>query len=150
MTPDVTPFLEPYGLESASTNVMRDLGNLVLRVDAKETYALRICTPDTSRQRLHTEVDWLAALRRDTDLLVPKPVANRHGSLISKVEGKLCVLFEWLEGSPVSDDLSTTLASAIGEMMAKLHRHALQYRPKDYEGKRFDHDYFFGNDSGGD
>lgn len=143
----VATFLEQYNLQSAPTTVMRDLGNLVLRVDAEKTYALRICTPDTSRQRLHTEVEWLAALRRDTDLLVPKPVANRRGNLVSEVEGRLCVLFEWLEGSPVSDSLSTTIASAIGEMAAKLHHHALHYHPTHYEGKRFNHDYFFGNDS---
>jgi Ser/Thr protein kinase RdoA (MazF antagonist) len=81
---------------------MRDLGNLVLRVDAEKTYALRLCTPDMSRQRLDTEANWLAALRRDMDLLVPEPVVNIRGNLVSEVEGRLCVLFEWLEGSPKS------------------------------------------------
>ena len=136
-----------YGLESANTKLLRDYSNLVYQVTAERVYALKIYSPTVSYQRLMSTVEWLAALRRDTDLLVPKPVPNKQGNLISQLEDRCCVLFEWLEVEPVSRNMSPQVARQIGEIMAKLHLHAVNYRPNNYNGDRFDYDYFFGSAS---
>ncbi len=127
-----------YGLENASTLLMGDYSNLVYKIEAEQAYALKIYPPDMTRERIVTEVSWLTALRQDTELLVPKPVINKQGELISQLEDRFCVLFDWLDGEPVSQTMSLKVASQIGE---------LKYRPKNYSGTRYDCAYFFGSDS---
>ena len=136
-----------YGLENATVQLMRNYENLVFRVDADRSYALRICPIGVDWCRLLTEINWLAAIRHDTDLLVPKPLPNRNGDLVSQVDDRACVLFEWLAGEPVSKMMSPAIAYRIGMMMAKLHRQAEQYQPENDSGPKFDYDYFFGNRS---
>ena len=135
-----------YGLD-ADTTLLRNYDDLIYQIKAERVYALRICSPTTSHQRLMSIVEWLAALRRDTNLLVPKPVPNKQGNLISQLEDRCCVLFEWLDGEPVSRNMSPQVARQIGEIMAKLHLHAVNYRPNNYSGDRFDYNYFFGSTS---
>lgn len=136
-----------YGLENAPIRLLRDYENWVYKVEAERTFALRISPRNGSRQQWLTEVTWLAAIRNDTDLLVPKPVANRDGDFVSQLGNRLCVLFEWIEGEPVSQQMSPAIATRIGEMMAMLHQHAEHYRPQDYVGMRFDCSYYFGDRS---
>jgi Ser/Thr protein kinase RdoA (MazF antagonist) len=102
---------------------------------------------DVNQRQLASEVEWLDAIRRDTDLLVPKPVPNRSGEAITHLGDRLCVVFEWLEGEPVSPIVSPKIASEIGKIMAILHRHAENYRPQNYQEPRFDPDYYFGTNS---
>jgi hypothetical protein len=52
---------------------MRDDGPYLLRINRP-----RVQTPDT----IGSEMAWLSALRRDTDLGVPEPVAARDGSFV--------------------------------------------------------------------
>ncbi|MEB3357738.1 MAG: phosphotransferase [Synechococcales bacterium] len=136
-----------YGLTDAKAQLLRDYENLVYQVEADQTYALRICSDDSDQEQLLTEVEWLAAIRAETDLLVPKPVPNQDGNWVSHVNGRMCVLFEWLAGEPVSEQMSGAIARRIGEMMATLHHHAEHYRPRHPVESRFDYDYFFGDQS---
>jgi Ser/Thr protein kinase RdoA (MazF antagonist) len=142
-----THALAAYALENSRFQLVRDFENLIYKVCGDRLYALRICSNNVNQQQLKTEVYWLDAIRGDTDLLVPKPVSNKYGELITHVDNRLYVIFEWLEGEPVSQIMSPAAASRIGEMMASLHRHAEQYQPKNYQGSRFDYDYYFGNDA---
>ena len=135
-----------YGLDT-DTKLLRNYDNLVYQVKAEQVYALKIYSPTINYQRLISTVEWLSALRRDTDLLVPKPVPNNRGNLISQIEDRYCVLFEWLNGEPVSRSMSSEVARKIGEIIAKLHLHAVNYRPNNYTGDRFDYNYFFGSAS---
>ena len=138
-----------YGLESAKAKLIRHYDNLVYKVEAEKVYALRIC-PSVVNQKLKGEVDWLTALRRDTNLLVPKPLPNKQGDLISQLENRYCVLFEWLEGEPISSIMSPKVARQVGEIMAQLHLHAANYclddRMRDFTNC-YDRDYFFGSNS---
>lgn len=143
----LTTALALYGLDSASTELIRDYDNLVYRVEAKQVYALRICPLNLTQARIKSEVDWSIALTHDTDLLVPKPVLNQQGKLISQLGDRFCVLFEWLEGEPVSRNMSLEVASQIGKLMAKLHQHASSYSPNNYDGDRYNYNYFFGSAS---
>ena len=142
--------LSLYGLESAKTKLIRHYDNLVYKLEAEKVYALRICPPDVNYKRLKAEVNWLTALRQDTNLLVPKPLPNKQGDLISQLEDRFCVLFEWLEGKPVNSIMSPKVARQVGEIMAQLHLHSLNYhlgdRMRDFINC-YDRDYFFGSNS---
>jgi predicted nucleic acid-binding protein len=56
---------------------------------------------------------WLAALRRDTDLVVPEPVSSLHLDHVTviNVEGipepRICILFHWINGRFLDDGLTT-------------------------------------------
>ena len=149
MNPILVNAIASYGLESVKTKLIRHYDNLVYKVEAEKIYALRIC-PLIVNQKLKGEVNWLTALRRDTNLLVPKPLPNKQGDLITQLEDRFCVLFEWLEGKPVNSIMSPKVARQVGEMMAQLHLHASNYyfndRMRDFINC-YDRDYFFGSNS---
>src|SRR5262245_20823800 len=80
-----------YGLQGASLTLLSETANAVFRVALSsgrhqrlsETasprdgagYALRLRPPEEhSTQTIAEELQWLLALRRDTDLVVPEPV----------------------------------------------------------------------------
>ena len=50
------------------------------------------------------ELEWLDAITRDTDLVVPKPIATREGELLTVAttpgvpEPRVCALFRWVKG----------------------------------------------------
>lgn len=139
-----------YGLKSANAELIRHYDNLVYKVEAEKVYALRICPSIVNQKRLNAEIDWLTALRQDTNLLVPKPLPNKQGNLISQLENRFCVLFEWLKGKPISSIVSPKVARQVGETMALLHLHASNYCLDDRMRNFidcYDRDYFFGSNS---
>jgi Ser/Thr protein kinase RdoA (MazF antagonist) len=136
-----------YDLGDAQVELLRDYENLTYKVESDRLYALRICTATVDPDHLQAEVNWLAAIRAQTDLLTPRPILNREGALISQVQGRLCVLFEWLDGQPVNKEMSASVARQVGVMMTKLHQQASHYQPEAFAGERYDYDSFFGPDS---
>lgn len=145
---ELTKALAAWGLESADAKLVRHYDNLVYKAKTEnKTYALRICSPKTTQPQLKAEIDWLIALRRDTNLIVPKPTPNKQGNFISQLDDKYCVLYEWLEGEPVSQTMSSKVARQIGEMMATLHLHAADYSSDRQAVNCYDRHYFFGVNS---
>jgi Ser/Thr protein kinase RdoA (MazF antagonist) len=102
-----------------------------------EKWVLRITAPEGGHDLDHVaaEMDWLAALARDTTLSVPRPLAARDGKLVveSNAEGmpgpRLCEIFAWVPGSDLADHLSLLNMNRLGELSARLHAHARQYQP---------------------
>ena len=145
---EIQAVLEQYGLEGASLTVLNDLGNTVLRADlGSSSYSLRICAPSVTRERLESELDWLAALRRDTGLIVPQPVSNASDAYITRAGERLAVAFRWVGGEPVSNRMDFQTARAIGGLTARLHLHASTYRPNNFAGLRFDSEWLNGPNS---
>jgi Ser/Thr protein kinase RdoA (MazF antagonist) len=139
MNMNLKAILEQYGLENASVRVLNDLGNTVVQADLdSRRYSVRVCLPSVTRERLGAELDWLEALRRDTDLIVPEAVLNASGERITQIRDRLAVVFRWLDGELVSSCMSLEVARAIGALTARLHDHARTYRPKNVPGVRFD------------
>ena len=136
-----------YDLEDAEAESIRHYDNLIYKIKTEKTYALRICSPKITQKQLKNEIDWLIALREDTDLLVPQPVANKQDDFVTQLEDRCCVLFEWLKGKPVSRMMSPEVAKKIGEMMARLHLHASGYVRDRLKNRIGDRDYFFGTNS---
>jgi len=146
--------LHHYRLEISRLEVLQNHGSLVARVDTPgASYALRICYPRCPLERVQEEVDWLLALKRDTDLVVPTPVANEQGAFItswtaSELEPlQHCVLFNWIEGDTVRNSLSQETAASVGTLIARLHRHAQSYTPvrtSAFVGQRYDLNWLIG------
>jgi Ser/Thr protein kinase RdoA (MazF antagonist) len=91
--------------------------------------------PRRNAADVESELTWLAALRSETDLVVPEPVPNRLGALltIAEVEGvpepRICVLLRWVEGRFVDAGLTPRHMERVGDFMAHLHNHALAFEP---------------------
>jgi len=129
--------LASYGLEDARLALLRHEHNTTFRVDARSgRYVLRI-----NRPRVHTpdtigsEMAWLSALRRDTDLGVPEPVAARDGSLVvvardpSVPEPHVCVLLRWLDGRFVDQRLTPAHLRRVGALEGHMQEHAASWTP---------------------
>lgn len=109
-------------------------------------YVLRIHRPGNhSLALIRSELLWLSALRRDTDLVVPEPVPSKDGSLLTVVETegvpqpRCCVLFRWIPGRFLNAGLSPLALGRMGTLMARLHQHAQQFTlPEGFVRPRLD------------
>jgi Ser/Thr protein kinase RdoA (MazF antagonist) len=118
-------------------------------------YTLRLYTENnTSSAMILSELQWLLALRRDTGLFVPEPVAARNGELLTEVqiEGSpsavRCVLFRWVEGRFVDAGLTPVHLERVGVLMARMHHHARTYSPPSgFTRPRWDWRWLFGETS---
>lgn len=126
-----------YGLEDARLTLQRYEQNTTFRVDAHDgPYLLRI-----NRPRVHTadtigsEMAWLGALRRDTGLRVPEPVAARDGSFVVVArdagvpEPHVCVLMNWLDGRFIDQRLAPAHLRRVGALAGQLQEHAATWTP---------------------
>lgn len=129
--------LARYGREDAQLTLRRYEHNTTFRVDARDgRYLLRI-----NRPRVHTpetigsEMAWLIALRRDTDLRVPEPVPARDGSCVVVAcdpgvpEPRVCVLLNWLDGRFINQRLGRAHGSRVGALAGHLQEHATTWTP---------------------
>lgn len=141
--------LTHYDLDVARLRLVTNDMNGIFRIDTHdgEKYILRITLPEGGHERDHVaaEMDWLAALARDTHLSVPRPLPARNGSLVVEAgaggvpEARLCEVFSWVDGKNLAEDMNEVNISKLGELMAGLHLHALTYHlPSELSLLRFD------------
>jgi Ser/Thr protein kinase RdoA (MazF antagonist) len=97
-------------------------------------YVLRVHRPGQHKiEAIHSELLWLNALHRDTDLSIPQPIPTKGGELltVSSVEGvpepRVCVLFPWLEGRFLDEQLTPQHLERVGRFTAHLHEHASRW-----------------------
>jgi Ser/Thr protein kinase RdoA (MazF antagonist) len=81
-----------------------------------------------------SEIAWLAAIRRDTDLIVPDPLEDRSGGYVQVLEDDEGVehpvsVFGWIEGRNVGNRIDTKLARQMGTAVGRLQEHADRFRP---------------------
>lgn len=134
-----TRALAGYDLSVLKLKPLRHWENTVFKVDeSNEKYALRIHRPNSIKgaSYVRSELEWLSALTRDTDLVVPKPVTTRYGDLLVEascdgVPGtRCCALFRWVEGRfRHPDQLTPAAVKKVGVFMAQLHLHATHFTP---------------------
>ena len=125
--------LERYGIRSAELRFISESSAIVFKVlTGSDEYVLRVnpeSVSDAWITRTTGELLWLMALRRDTDLVVPKPVLAEDGSFVQKVntrkipEGRLVDLLHWMPGKPIGKQPSLKLSGQMGVFMAQLHAH---------------------------
>ena len=131
--------LDYYDLDVARLRLISNDFNGIFRVDTtdRQKFILRVTLPEGGHNLDHVaaEMDWLAALARDTNLSVPRPLPARDGSLVVEAgsggvpEVRLCEVFSWVDGKDLAEDMSASNIAKLGELMAGLHAHALTYHP---------------------
>ncbi|HET9999812.1 MAG TPA: hypothetical protein VFQ36_02895, partial [Ktedonobacteraceae bacterium] len=100
--------LTAYSLEQAQITPLQHFLNTTFRIDIpsqNQRYVLRISRAGYQNvATIRSELLWLQAIRRETDLVVPEPLLNRDESLLTTVEipgvpePRHCVLFRRVDG----------------------------------------------------
>jgi Ser/Thr protein kinase RdoA (MazF antagonist) len=151
--------LQRYDLDVERVRLLSNDLNGIFRVDLKsgKKLVLRVCLPEPdsghSLPEIRSEMMWLDALSRDTDLGVPTPLANRDGALVTTVEvegvpeARHCVLFGWIPGPDLADRLTLENVEKMGSLSAQLHAHAETFRePPEFSIKTADSVFPFGDE----
>lgn len=130
--------LEDYDLKVARLRLVTNSYNGIFRVDTSDgqKYILRVCLPlEHTQKQIRSEVVWLQAIRRDTDLLVPQPLLTRNGEFftVNEVPGvpepRHCVIFSWVPGCDLDQQLTVENVVKFGAFAARLHQHAAAFKP---------------------
>ena len=125
-----------YGIENAELRFISESSSTVFRVDTvSQRYVLRINSEPQDQWIRWTEAEllWLLALKRDTELSVPEPIATPNGTLVHRVstnkipEGRLVSLLRWIPGRRIGNRPVPNLVRQIGAVMARLHDHTKQF-----------------------
>lgn len=125
------------GLRGGCPLLVNHSENHTFRIDAPggDSFMLRVHRPDyQSLANIESELAWLAALQRDTDLPIPDPVPGEDGRLLQffstpRGETRHAVLFRFIAGAePAPDDDLVPLFGTLGGYAARLHRHAMSWR----------------------
>ena len=103
-----------------------------------------------SAAAIRSEIAWLRAIRKDTDLAVPEPVAALDGAptVTEGVAGatRVCSVLRWMDGRIHETSARPVHLRRLGDAMARLHDHADAWRPAaDFVRIRWDHEAFFGD-----
>jgi Ser/Thr protein kinase RdoA (MazF antagonist) len=108
--------------------------NVTFRVHAgARSYALRLGRPGyQTLGAVRSEIAWMAALSA-AGIATPAPLAGRDGEVVQQVhhEGQVVgvVAFEWVEGVPLPETRAADPWASLGELMARIHRHAREWPP---------------------
>jgi Ser/Thr protein kinase RdoA (MazF antagonist) len=136
--------LEHYGIRPANVVLLRHDENTTFHVEDRsgECFVVRVhrvtgspLHPPRSRAEVGSELEWLTAIRRDTDLSVPEPLPARDGAVVTAVETaaapqpRLCVVFRWLPGRFIDAGLRPVHLERVGRLIAALHEHAARFLP---------------------
>lgn len=130
--------LTHYDLDVRRVSLIANHLNGLFRVDTVDgaICALRISHPTwRTDDDLRSELLWLQALGRDTDIGAPVPVFSRSGDLVVTVrsdgvpEPRRCVVMSWLPGVELAKRLSERGVFQLGLLAARLHSHAAEWTP---------------------
>ena len=107
---------------------------------------LKIHEPgDASLAEIRSEMQWLAALVEETDLLVPRPVPTLDGQWVTEVgadgldQPHPCRLMRWVPGRMFGRGLRLVHFSRLGELVAALHNHSSTFHPPEgFQRRRWD------------
>ena len=150
--------LEAYGLAESPYTYLQHSENVTFKVEHPDGGArlLRIHTPldrsmgnhGANAAMVKSELLWLEALRRETDLPVQQPVRNREEQLVTSIAAKRrvfhCTLLEWLEGELYARSLeSEETAAQLGALVGKLHHFGAHWQaPEGFTRPKRDRVYF--------
>ncbi len=130
--------LAQYDLEITRADLISADTNLIYRVRATDgrRYILRLAYPGwRTRENAVSEVMWLDALARDTDIPVPRVLRAKNGSGVVQAgeagaaHPQHALLTTWLPGTVLGKRLTETNLSKMGKLFGKLHLHAGTWKP---------------------
>lgn len=121
---------------------------------AQARYALRIHRPHYhSRQDIESELAWLDALTAQ-GIAVPHAIAAADGQRVLSLAldadlhpdtQRYAVLFDWIEGSMPTVEVSPIAFQQLGEITARLHQHSKHWQvPEKFQRIIWNHDSMVG------
>ncbi len=129
--------LAQYGLSEFRLTSMPTYYNTVFRVQTADgDFALRLHRLDVGENNLAEEANyvrsellWLQAISRDTDLCVPHPLLNQAGELVTIVhtnvgQPQVCSVLHWVVGRFYNQGLRISHLEQVGAMTARLHNYS--------------------------
>jgi len=140
--------LSVYGLAGARLSFIQYAENIIYRVDMPGSaidpgngspylpnrYLLRIhAMGDT--EAITSELTWLTALNQAAGLPVPAPVSTPDGKLLATIvtpgmpHGRVVSLMRWLDGQRFHQGLRPVHLTALGQVVAQLHKFAAAWQP---------------------
>jgi Ser/Thr protein kinase RdoA (MazF antagonist) len=124
--------LDQHGVMVGRLRWMGEHSNHLFRCDTAsgDRLVVRVCLPDgRSDAELDSELAWLAALARDTDLTAPQTRFSTHVATPDLPAGGRCIAFAWVQGRHCEQRPSRRLVADLGRVLATLHAHARRFRP---------------------
>jgi len=121
-----------------SATLLNHSENHTFRIDRTDgaRFILRVHRPGyQSAATIESELEWLSALRRDTDLILPQPLPGADGTLLQLLApagepSRYGVLFAHERGrEPRPNDDLGLLFERLGGLAAKAHLHAMGFQP---------------------
>ncbi len=129
--------LAHYDLDVSHLSILSTSFNTIFRVKTTdgEQYVLRINYPEERGPiDIQSEMMWLDALSKETDIPVATPVHTKDGKLLVtlQMEGipevRHCTVFHWINGRVMKRPSLNTIQK-IGAVMARLQNHADTFQP---------------------
>jgi len=135
--------LAQYDLEVERTVLISTDTNLIYKVRTTDgqRYVLRLANPGwRTRANAESEVMWLDALARDTDIPVPRILRSKNQeAVVGATENQHALLMTWLPGMLLGKRLTEANLFKMGELFGKLHLHADTWKaPEGFAPHRFD------------
>lgn len=138
-----------YGLGSVSTIDLYPLTeNWTFRIECEvpEPVVLRVYRPGgRPKLEVSSELAWMEAIREHDPTLVPAVIPTPEGAEVLEITRDaplpscLCVLFEYAPGHEPAEDELAAWFPTLGEVTARLHRHARAWQPPPwFERPRWD------------
>ncbi|MFP3883526.1 MAG: phosphotransferase enzyme family protein [Actinomycetota bacterium] len=144
----------PFGIREVTH--LATHSNVLYRVvrDNKQEFVLRVGTPHANhRSNIEIEVEWLDAIKRDTNLDVVTPIHTADGGLIvdefdDQIEKeRSCVLFSWIPGQPMGTGSGPFAYRLLGTMCAALQAHGRTWTPPEAATpRRWDQVFYYEED----
>jgi Ser/Thr protein kinase RdoA (MazF antagonist) len=124
--------LDQQGVAVDRLRWMGEHSNHLFRVDTTtgERLVVRVCPPDgRSDAELDSELAWLDALDRETDLTLPIARFSTRVATAELPTGGRCIAFGWIEGRHCEHRPSRRLVADLGQVLSILHAHAQRFCP---------------------
>ncbi len=148
LRPVASDVLAAYGIRDAVLRQLTEASNIIFRVSTQDgsRFALRMTAPKSCHgpAEIQSEIAWMRALMRDTDLGVPEPIARRDGAYVTEVsapgamEPVSCALYRWVPGVMLVERMTNENVTKLGELMARLHEHSAGFvPPKGFRIRRY-------------
>lgn len=147
----VNKALDQYDLGVTEIHLVGLFTNAIFRLRLRGGHSciMRVCRPGwRTESDLTSEINWLRALSRETDIRVPEPVPNRNGDFFVEVsvegvpEPRRCVVLSWLPGTLLATRMNEKNLFKMGLLFARLHEHGASFvPPKDFTERKMDSIY---------
>lgn len=142
ITGEMAGLVELYDFsDSTSVSLLAESENKIYLVsdpERPEQYVIRV---NSGRLSYHTppsiasELMWLKALRRDTDILVPEVLSARDCTMVQTIDGpdfdkpRHAVIYSFLSGTEPPEDQLIPGFEELGVISARMHLHARDWSP---------------------